>query len=222
MKSLRDRATMVNNDTMHFSNICMSIYAPKGISGDIFEIRQQLDKIEFGEHIILIYPNLDSLREIYSHYCRRAIENNELVLLLTYYETANRVRQTLKEIGIDSERYEKERTLIIIEDVTKSHFSSSQDFLFFLKRLDEQQEKLDRRNGTSVIAYMGIFYHIRNKTSKNALIRFEKSLPTKFDINLKRVCNYHKYDFDRLEEQEKKDLLEHHYRQIRVLHPMID
>jgi hypothetical protein len=135
---------MVNNNTVHFGNICMSIYAPKGLSGDIFEIRQQLDKIEFGEHLILVYPNLDSLREIYSHYCRRALENNELVLLLTYYETTDRIRQTLKEIGIEVDRHEKERTLIIIEDATKSYFGSGHDFLFFLKILDKQQERLDR------------------------------------------------------------------------------
>jgi hypothetical protein len=42
---------------------------------------QQLAGIDYGEHVILIYPNLDSLREIYSQYCRNALEDNELVLL---------------------------------------------------------------------------------------------------------------------------------------------
>jgi hypothetical protein len=32
--------------------------------GNVFEITQQLDGIDYGEHVILIYPNLDSLREI--------------------------------------------------------------------------------------------------------------------------------------------------------------
>jgi hypothetical protein len=31
--------------------------------GNVFEITQQLDGIDYGEHVILIYPNLDSLRE---------------------------------------------------------------------------------------------------------------------------------------------------------------
>ena len=72
------------------------------------------------------------------------------------------------------------------------------------------------------MADMGIFYHFQDKTSKDALIKFERSLPSKFDINLKRICNYHKHDFDRLEEQEKHKLLEHHSLRMRVLHPMID
>jgi hypothetical protein len=59
----------------------------KKIRGNVFEITQQLAGIDYGEHVILIYPNLDSLREIYSQYCRDALENNKLVLLLTYYET---------------------------------------------------------------------------------------------------------------------------------------
>ena len=44
---------------------------------------------------------------MYSQYCKTALENNEIVLLLTYYETIDNVRQTLKEIGLDTEKYEK-------------------------------------------------------------------------------------------------------------------
>jgi MEDS: MEthanogen/methylotroph, DcmR Sensory domain len=191
----------------------------KEISGDVFEITHKLDEIDYGEHIILIYPNLDSLREIYSHYCRTAFENNELVLLLTYYETADSVRHTLTEVGVEVKRYEKERALMIIEDITKTYFGSGQDFLFFLNILNKQQEK-HGKNGISVIADMGIFYHFQN--NKDSLVRFERSLPSRFDTKLKRICNYHKRDFDRLEEQEKQDLLENHYRRVRVLHPIID
>jgi uncharacterized protein involved in tolerance to divalent cations len=74
----------------------------------------------------------------------------------------------------------------------------------------------------AVIADMGIFYHFENKIEKDAIIKFERSLPAKFHTKLKRFCNYHKRDFDRLEEQEKQDLLEHHYREVKVFHPMID
>jgi hypothetical protein len=38
--------------------------------------------------------------EIYSHYSRAALENGESVLLLNYYETADSIRQTMKEIGV--------------------------------------------------------------------------------------------------------------------------
>jgi hypothetical protein len=47
---------------------------------------------------------------------------------------------------------------------------------------------IEGKNGMSVIADMGIFYHFTDN-NKDALIEFERSLPSKFDINLKRICN---------------------------------
>jgi hypothetical protein len=110
---------------------------------------------------------------------------------------------------------------MVIEDITKIYFGSGHNFLFFLDILNKQKEKRGK-NGISVMADMGIFYHFQNDTSKDTLVRFERSLHTKFDVKVKRFCNYHKQDFDRLEEQEKQDLLEYHYREVKVLHPMID
>ena len=208
---------------MNLVVLCMSdkTLTAKEIRGDVAEIAQQLEQIESGGHVVLVYPNLETLREIYSHYCRTALESNELVLLLTYYETADSVRHTLTMVGIDVKRYEKERALMIIEDITKTYFGSGPDFLFFLNILNKQQKKRGK-DGISVIADMGIFYHFNNN-DKDALFRFERSLPAKFDIRLKRFCYYHIRDFDRLEEKEKQDLLEHHYlRVIAASHPMID
>jgi KaiC/GvpD/RAD55 family RecA-like ATPase len=84
------------------------------ISGDVLDIALGLDQIQYGDHVLLIYPNMDSIREIYSHYSRAALENGESVLLLNYYETADNTRQTMKEIGIDVGTYEKEGRLMIV------------------------------------------------------------------------------------------------------------
>ena len=179
---------------------------------------QRLTITEYGGHIILIYPDLYSLREIYSRYCKAALENNEIVLILTYYETNAIVRQTLKEIGVDVEKYEKVRALIMVQDITKTYFGTAEDFLFFLKLLDKQQEKRGK-NGISVFVDMGVFFHYRND-KKDIVIVFERSLRSKFNIKLKRFCNYHKQDFDRFNEYEKRDLLESHHLQIKVLDSM--
>ena len=74
----------------------MSINTDNEMTGTSLDIMEGLDKIGHGEHIILIYPNLYALEEIYSHYCNIALKNDELVFILTYYETAGRIRQTLK------------------------------------------------------------------------------------------------------------------------------
>ena len=62
---------------------------------------------------------------------------------------------------------------------------------------------------------MGVFFHSQN--NKDALIDFESSLPSKFDMNVKRICNYHSGDFDRLEKYEKDNLIEPHHLRIKVL-----
>jgi hypothetical protein len=186
------------------------------VTGTPSEIVEQLATITYGDHIVLIYPNQYSYREIYSSYCKTALENNEIVLLLTYYETIDSVRQTLKEIGIDTEKYEKERSLMIVQDITKTYFGSANDFLFFIKIFDKHREKRGK-NGISVFADMGVFFHHPQNNKKNLVIEFERSLGSKFDTKLKRFCNYHKKDFDRFEEHEKGNLLKAHHIKITVL-----
>ena len=121
------------------------------ITGTTLEIIERLNKIEYGEHAILIYSNQYSFREIYSHYYNIALKNNEIVLILTYYETADCVRQTLNEIDVNVEKYEKEKVLMIMEDITKTYFDSAKDFLSFIEVLDKQKDKMGK-NGISVIA----------------------------------------------------------------------
>ena len=183
------------------------------MTGTTSDIINGIDKIEYREHVVLIYPNLYALREIYSHYCNIALKNNELVLILTYYQTAECIRLTLKELDIDVEKYEKENDLIIIQDSIETHSGYIEDFLSLLKTLDKQQEKRGKK-GLSVIADMGVFFHFQY--NKDVLIDFESSLP-KFDMNVKRICTYHAGDFERFEQYEKDNLIKSHHRRIKVL-----
>ena len=57
-----------------------------------------INQAEHGAHYIIIYPDLDTLRELYSNYVHKQIEeNNEIVLINPFYETADSVRQVLSE-----------------------------------------------------------------------------------------------------------------------------
>ena len=192
----------------------MLTHTLSGITGTTLEIIERLNKIEYGEHAILIYPNQYSFREIYSHYCNIALKNNEIVLILTYYETADCVRQTLNEIDVNVEKYEKEKVLMIMEDITKTYFDSAKDFLLFMEVLDKQKDKMGK-NGISVIADMGTFFHFQN--NKDAVMTFESSLPSKFGIKMKRICNYHDGDLGRFEDDEMDSLIELHHLQVKVL-----
>jgi len=58
----------------------------------------KLSKEEYGIHCMIIYPDLTTLREFYSCYIKKQIEeNNEVVLFTPFYETTDSVRQILSE-----------------------------------------------------------------------------------------------------------------------------
>ncbi|HKG41621.1 MAG TPA: hypothetical protein VKA98_05740 [Nitrososphaeraceae archaeon] len=51
---------------------------------------------EYDVHYLVVYPDMNTLRRIYSYYTKMQLEdNNEIVLILPYYETAEMVRSVL-------------------------------------------------------------------------------------------------------------------------------
>jgi hypothetical protein len=52
------------------------------IDGNINYILQQIkDTVEYGEHNLLIYPNLHALTEIYSQYFKKRLDDNKEITL---------------------------------------------------------------------------------------------------------------------------------------------
>ena len=186
------------------------------INGNSNEVLKQLRQAEYGAHYIIVYHDMMTLRQIYAGYIRTQLEdNNELVLILPYYETTETVRSILSENHnsnggsvFDVSKYEKEGSLMII-DSAEAYFTSDTDFMSFIEKLTKQAQ-ISGKNGISVIADLASFSYF-NRIDK--LIKYEMSLPTKYDDNmkLKGFCFYHQEDFDRrLSEEEKQKLLEHH------------
>jgi hypothetical protein len=178
---------------------------------------------EYGVHCLVVYPDMNTLRRIYSYYAKMQLEdNNETVLIVPYYETTEMVRSVLsgennknnQRNSIDVRKYEKQGSLVIIDSV-KAYFRSDIDLMSYLARLAKQPQ-FSGKNGISIIADLASFYY--NESDK--LIEYEMSLPTKYDDNmkLKGFCFYHQVDFDRrLTEQQKQTLLEHHGKTLMVV-----
>ncbi len=177
------------------------------IYGNTKNILEQLRQAEYGAHYIIVYPDIMTLREIYSGYIKSQIKDNkEIVLILSYYETVDNLRNFLSpndEISSDLEKYEREGSLLIIDSV-RGFFDF--DHASYVKNLLKQAESLGK-NGISVLADAGAFYHY---SQLEELVKHELSMPSKFDINMKRFCGFHKQDFDRLTEVQKQKLLDHH------------
>jgi hypothetical protein len=194
------------------------------ISGNSNDVLKQLRQAEYGAHYIIVYYDMMTLRQIYLRYIKTQLEdNNELVLILPYYETTETVRSVLSGENnsgnggsmIDVRKYEKEGSLMII-DAAEAYFSSDTDLMSFVEKLAKQAQTSGKK-GISVIADLASFYHF-NRIDK--LIEYEMSLPTKYDdkMKLKGFCFYHQEDFDRrLTEQQKQMLLEHHGKNLMVV-----
>lgn len=177
-------------------------------------ILEQLSKIQFGEHNILVYDSLNIFREVYSGYARnRLVHNNEIVIILTYLETVKSVEYYLKEAGIDAEKYAREGSLVIVDSV-KQFFGSEVDFLQYLKIVDRNAKAMGK-GGISVIADMGAF-DLLGKVEE--LLKYETSIPpVSSEIKCSSLlCSYHSRSFARLPRNARDTILGQHHRKFRA------
>jgi MEDS: MEthanogen/methylotroph, DcmR Sensory domain len=164
---------------------------------------------------MIIYPNLDTLREIYSNYVHKQIkEDNEIVIINPFYETTDSVRQVLSErydhCMDDISKLEKEKSLIIADSLEE--YLGNQP-LNYIKKSSENYAKMGK-NGVSVLADLGAYTH---KSIYNDLVDYELSLPTKYDVQMKGFCLYHQKDFDKLSDEQQQKLIEHHGKAVRIM-----
>ena len=102
---------------------------------------------------------------------------------------------------------DKENILLIVDSLRK----------YFVKGVflpdDRSEERLVNlakelgKKGATFIGDMGVFNY---QHKIQVLIDYEISLPTHFDIDIKRVCLYHGKDFERFSDNIKERLINHH------------
>jgi hypothetical protein len=161
---------------------------------------QQINQSEDGAHHLIIYPELRVLRKLYKKYIKTQLQHeHKIVLILPHYETTDNLVKIL--FATDEETIKKYEDSLIVMDSLKGHFNSG-DLTAFVEELVKRAE-----NGVLVIADAGPFFHL-NKTDK--LIEHELSMPSQFDINLKRSCVFHRQDFNILTEEQQQKLVNHH------------
>ena len=71
------------------------------ISLAVNEVITQITQSVSGEHNILVYSEAIAFGKIYSEYCKKRLADNDIVILLTFYETAEKVKLRLHNAGID-------------------------------------------------------------------------------------------------------------------------
>ena len=167
-----------------------------------------LNQANYGSHIMIIYPDLDTLRELYSNYVQKQIqENNEIVLVNPFYETSHSVRRVLLEKfnhGMNPTKYEEENLLMIADSLQE--YLGDQPYKYFKQSLSNCSEM--RKNGLSVLSDMGAYNH---RYMHDDLVDHESSFSAK-DIGLpvKGFCLYHQKDFGRFSHEQQQKLIRHH------------
>jgi hypothetical protein len=176
----------------------------------------QINQAEYGAHYMIIYPDLDTLRDLYSNYAHKQIkENNEIVLINPFYETIDSVRQILSERynhgPDDIARHEKEGSLMIADALEE--YLGDQPLIYVKKGLANYAEMGKR--GVSVVADLGAYSH---RSKHHDLVNYELSLPTKYDAQMKGFCLYHQKDFDKFSKEQQQKLIEHHGKALEIIH----
>ena len=183
---------------------------------DPVEVAQELHQSKFGAHFLIVYQDLVTFREMYSYYVKAALKNNEIVLILPFYETTDNVRQILSEdpACIDVRKYEKEQLLLIMDSV-KAYFSLKGGLMPFVNQI-VNFAKASGKDGVSVIGDMGSFFY---NQKNGGLMDYEMTLPTQFEgMTLKGFCVYHKRDYERrFSENDRQMLSNHHGKSLTLL-----
>jgi hypothetical protein len=181
------------------------------------EAAETISQSEYGLHCLLIYSDLPILREFYSSYIpKQILDKEEVVEIMPFYETENKVREVLskahKKIKID--KFENEaKTLIIADSRGKYIGQTNVESIWNANKEMVTYANESGKNGVSILGDLGSF--ISEKRIRD-LVDYELSLPTRFEMNIKGVCMYHQKDFDSLPEDMRQTIIDHHQTAIRI------
>lgn len=169
---------------------------------------------DYGQHGIIIYPDLSVIKEIYLQLAKMQIEEkNGCFLIAPYYESTKQIRQILSEdddLHQKISQYEKENILVIIDSM-KIYFEK-ENILDFVYKILEYIHNIGKE-GITVLTDLGCFL---NNSKYNELVDYELTLPKKYDRSIKGICLYHEKDFDGLSDGQKQRLIDHHKEVIRI------
>ena len=178
------------------------------------------EEIAEGENGIMIYPNLQTFREIYTRYVKDQLAKEEdeknnstrneqlnprITLIATFYETIDSVKHNLNAVGIDVQRHIYDGSLVIV-DAFSYYYPDVGGMKKLVASLSYRARK-EGRVGVTAIVDMGFFFLFGGDGRATELINYEASLaPTTEGGNVKGFSCYHRGNYDTLKDNQKKEL----------------
>src|SRR5215207_5392135 len=123
-----------------------------------------------GENGIVIYPNLQTFRQIYRQYAKDQLAKEEedeknntrnqqskprIILIATFYETIDSVKHSLSAVGVDAQSLIDNGSLVIV-DAFSSYYPDIDGMKKLVASLSDRARKEDRA-GVTAIVDMGFF-----------------------------------------------------------------
>jgi hypothetical protein len=190
-------------------------------------IQRWFDKeVEDGENTILVYPNTQTFRQIYTKYVKdqlaaaRAQEGKEdnnnssrdtnkqsksrIILIAPFYETVDSVKHHLSAFGVENVQGLIDSGSLVIADSFHSFFPDSNGMKKLIDSLSERARK-EGRPGVTAIVDVGFFFLFGGDSKAADLISYEASLaPKTQDGNVKGISCCHWGNYETLTERDKE------------------
>ena len=194
-------------------------------------IQRWFDKeVEDGENTILVYPNTQTFRQIYTKYVKDHLvsarkqeveeeennnnnnssrDNNEqsksrIILIAPFYETVDSVKNHLSALGVENVQGLIDSGSLVVADSFHSFFPDSNGMKKLIDSLSERARK-EGRPGVTAIVDVGFFFLFGGDSKAADLISYEASLaPKTQDGNVKGVSCYHWGNYETLTERDKE------------------
>jgi hypothetical protein len=182
-------------------------------------------EVEDGENSILVYPNTQTFRQIYTKYVKDQLavrqqegkenKNNNnssrdtnkqsksrIILISPFYETVDSVKHQLSALGVENMQGLIDSGSLVIADSFHSFFPDSKGMKKLIDSLSERARK-EGRAGVTAIVDVGFLFGGDSKAVD--LISYEASLaPKTQDGNVKGVSCYHWGNYETLTERDKE------------------
>ena len=191
-------------------------------------IQRWFDKeVEDGENTILVYPNTQTFRQIYTKYVKDQLvsarkqeveeennnnssrDNNEqsksrIILISPFYETVDSIKHQLSAFGVENVQGLTDSGSLVIADSFRSFFPDSNGMKKLIDSLSERARK-EGRPGVTAIVDVGFFFLFGGDSKAADLISYEASLaPKTQDGNVKGISCYHWGNYETLTERDKE------------------
>jgi len=181
------------------------------------------EEIEDGENTILVYPNTQTFRQIYTKYVKdklvavreeeeeedsklgkQSSSKSRILLIAPFYETVESVKHQLSAFGVEDVQGLIDSGSLVIADSFHSFFPDTKRMKKLIDSLSLRARK-EGRPGVTAIVDMGFFFLFGGDSMAADLISYESSLaPKTQDGNVKGVSCYHWGNYETLTERDKE------------------